>query len=49
MLGDAEPPGDLAVGKVFKFAEDEDFTAARRQFRDRGGQQVGSRARSRRV
>ena len=39
--GDAEFFGDFAVGEVFKFAEDEDFTAARRQFRDRGREQVG--------
>lgn len=39
--GDAEFFGDFAVGEIFKFAEDEDFAAARRQFRDRGRQQFG--------
>ena len=39
--GDAEFLGDFAVGKIFKFAEDEDFAAAGRQFRDRRRQKVG--------
>ena len=39
--GDAEFFGDFTVGEVFKFAEDEDFTAARRQLRDRRREQVG--------
>jgi len=39
--GDAEFFGDFAVGEIFKFAEDEDFTAARWQLRDRGREEVG--------
>ena len=39
--GDAEFLGDFAVGKIFKFAEDEDFAAARRQLGDRRREQVG--------
>jgi len=31
VLGDAELLGDLAMRKVFEFAEDENFTATRRQ------------------
>ena len=41
MLSDAELLRDLAVGKVFKFTEDEDFTATRGQFRDGCGQEIG--------
>ena len=39
--GDAELFGDFAVGKVFKFAEDEDFAATRRKLGDRRREQVG--------
>ena len=41
VYGDAEFFGDFAVGKIFKFTEDEDFAAARRQFRDRRRKEVG--------
>ncbi len=39
--GDAEFLGDFAVGEVFKFAEDEDFAAARRELGNRGGEESG--------
>ena len=39
--GEAELFGDFAVGAVFKFAEDEDFAAARRQLRDCHREQGG--------
>ena len=41
VLGDAELLGDLAMRKVFEFAEDENFTATRRQGGNRLCQQVG--------
>lgn len=39
--GDAELLGDFAVGEVFKFAEDEDFAAARRELGNRGDEESG--------
>ena len=39
--GEAEFLGDFAVGEVFKFAEDEDFAAARWELGNRGGEEVG--------
>ena len=41
MHGEAELFGDFAMPAVFKFAEDEDFAATRRQLGDRRREQVG--------
>ncbi len=41
VLGDAEFLGDFAMGEVFKFTEDENFAAARREAGDGGRQELG--------
>ena len=41
VLGDAELLGNFAMGKIFKFAEDEDFAASRGEVGDGGGQEIG--------